>query len=611
MQLKAHGGLALLAAAAALLSACSLAGDVTPPPGQTGPLPTAGFTPTPALADLGYPLAPPAAAEGGLLFLEHCAACHGPSGQGDGELVAQLPAPPPDFTDPALARTRSPAALFAVITTGNIDALMPPFGASLSEAERWSLAAYVGTLSVAPAQLEQGQAVYTANCAACHGPTGQGDGPDAAGLSAAVPDFTDLPTMITRSPQALRAVVAGGDAFHPFAESLSAADQWAAVEAVRAFSYRYAAPEEVLAERTGTVTGQIVNGTAGVAAPGGLSVNLHSFTGSALIETFTVTADAAGAFAFDPVSYTPGRQFLLSTVYGGLTYASEVARFNAQGAPLNLTLPVYESTSDPGVVSVTQLHMFLEFQSATEVTVGQLYVFSNRSDRTYSATLDQLLLFNLPAGATALNVQNAVPERDFFRTADGFGMLSQVAPGDSTAQLLVSFRLPYAGRLNYSQGMPLPVDTVNLLVSDLGIKVTGPGLLYLGPQTVQGQTFQTFSAAALAAGAPLTFAATGAALTGATTPASGGGLAGTSPTGLAVGLGALALALLGIGLWLYLRPRPMPPALRREALLTQLAELDAAYAAGDLAQADYVAERAALKTALAEIWAAAQAEAGG
>jgi hypothetical protein len=160
--------------------------------------------------------------------------------------------------------------------------------------------------------------------------------------------------------------------------------------------------------------------------------------------------------------------------------------------------------------------------------------------------------------------------------------------------------------------MVLPVASVNVLVSDLGVRLTGPTLVNLGAQDFQGEAFQNFSAAGLAAGQALTFEVTGAAGTGTAGGAPGGlpGLANSTSTGLAIGLGALALALLGIGVWLYRRPgQPAEAAApdlaaRREELLQALADLDDAYAAGEVDQADYVAERADLKAELQEIWEA-------
>jgi len=354
-----------------------------------------------------------------------------------------------------------------------------------------------------------------------------------------------------------------------------------------------------LAERLGAITGQVVNGTAGGAAPAGVEVNLHSFEEQSLVETITTTTAADGTFAFDAVAYVPGRQFLLSAVYADVTYGSEVASFGAAGEPLTLELPVYERTTDTAVLAVEQMHMFLEFLNPGTVTIGQLYIFANNSDRTYAADGANLLQFNLPAGASVLDVQNAVLDQDYFRNADGFGALWQVQPGASGGQILFSFQLPYDEALEYSQVMHFPVASVNVLVSDLSVSLTGPNLLNLGAQNFQGQAFQNFSRSGLAAGDALAFEVTGAA--GAGGPAEPAVALGNS-TGLAIGLGALAVVLLGIGVWLYRRPARPDQARLREDLLQALVELDNAYEAGEVARDDYLAERAQLKADLVKVW---------
>jgi len=599
-----------LGLAALWLAGCSLAGDVTPPPNAT-PLfqatPTvegqANVTATPSMPDVGYPLSAPSAAEGGALYLNHCAACHGPTGAGDGEMAAQLTTQPPDFSDPAFARARSPRDLYTVITDGRIDNLMPPFGDSLSEAERWSLAAFVYTLSTPPEQLAAGQAVYAANCAACHGDGGQGDGPQATGLDPAPPDFTDPAALIGQTGQAWFALASGGDAQHPFA-ALPEADRWAALAAVRAFAYAYADPADLLLERPGTVIGHIVNQTGGSLVPPGLTVNLHSFEGQTLLGTLTTTAAADGAFSFPAVPYRPGRQFIVTSAYQNVTYGSEVGRFNAHGDPLALTLPIYDQTTDPGGLVVEELHMFLEFNSAGELTVGQLFVFGNTGDLTFAATRDHPLHFSLPPGATSLDVQNAVIDQDYYLTADGFAALWQVPPGSNAGQILFSYRLPYTGRLAFNQVLDYPVTTANLLLSDFGVRLSGPGLVDQGPQNFQGQPFQNYIGTGLPAGQALAFDLEGAAGTGATTPP---GLSSSETANLSIGLGALALVLLGAGFYLYRRPARPDRAATRDSLLDALAQLDDAYAAGEVAAADYAAERAELKAALQRVWKTKQA----
>ncbi|MEJ1978998.1 MAG: CopD family protein [Acetobacteraceae bacterium] len=87
-----------------------------------------------------------AIAQGAALFPDHCAACHGPGGHGDGPAAAGLPVPPADLTAGHLW-DHSDGELFWWLTHG-IDApeggqAMPGFAASLSEDERWDLIDFI------------------------------------------------------------------------------------------------------------------------------------------------------------------------------------------------------------------------------------------------------------------------------------------------------------------------------------------------------------------------------------------------------------------------------------------------------------------------------------
>lgn len=60
------------------------------------------------------------------------------------------------------------------------------------------------------AQIEAGRGIFEANCAACHGPGGQGDGAAAAALDPKPRNLTDAAYMKTRSAETLRKVIAEG-----------------------------------------------------------------------------------------------------------------------------------------------------------------------------------------------------------------------------------------------------------------------------------------------------------------------------------------------------------------------------------------------------------------
>lgn len=71
-----------------------------------------------------------------------------------------------------------------------------PATAELGDAAIWDLVAFIWQSQTAPAALQTGQDLYSANCASCHGPGGAGDGPFAAMQPTAVPDLTDPAVML-------------------------------------------------------------------------------------------------------------------------------------------------------------------------------------------------------------------------------------------------------------------------------------------------------------------------------------------------------------------------------------------------------------------------------
>jgi hypothetical protein len=359
-------------------------------------------------------------------------------------------------------------------------------------------------------------------------------------------------------------------------------------------SYVYSAPEELTTEHEGRLTGQVVNSTPGGSVPAGLSVHVYGYEGQDVLTTLTGTVGADGTFSFDAVPFRIGRQFVATTVYNNITYASPIGAFDPSTRLLALSLPIYETTDDTAALAVDQVHIFLEFLTPDELTVGELYIFSNTGDRAYRATSANPLRFSLPAGAGGLTVQNAQENQDFVRTTDGFSMVTGVPPGSGTAQVLYSYKLPYAKGLKLEEKANYPIGSVNLLVSDLGLRVTGPNLQALGQQTFQGQAFQNFTRAALAPGDTLTVQISGA--VGEEPGAAG------RRTGLLVGAGALLATLAMVAVWYIRRPAAAPAARQQETLLQAIADLDDDYDGGQIAAADYRARRAKLKAELARLW---------
>lgn len=83
------------------------------------------------------------------LYAQHCAACHGIEGQGDGPAAAGMVPPPTDFRDAGRWGQRTLFGLYSTLSVGVDDTAMRGF-VELSEAERWDLAFLVGRMAVTP-----------------------------------------------------------------------------------------------------------------------------------------------------------------------------------------------------------------------------------------------------------------------------------------------------------------------------------------------------------------------------------------------------------------------------------------------------------------------------
>lgn len=79
------------------------------------------------------------------IFVTQCALCHGPKGDGKGELAADMKLNVPDFTKPDTLKGRTDGELFTIMGTGQDP--MPAQSGRLSDTHRWNLVNYLRMLS--------------------------------------------------------------------------------------------------------------------------------------------------------------------------------------------------------------------------------------------------------------------------------------------------------------------------------------------------------------------------------------------------------------------------------------------------------------------------------
>jgi high-affinity iron transporter len=121
----------------------------------------------------------PDRAQGAKLFAQHCMACHGAQGRGNGPLAKGMEPSPSNFHDEARMRQRSLYGLYNTITFGVGGTPMRGF-TELSDADRWALAFFAGGLRASAEQVAKGEALWR-----------QGEGKAA---------FDSMRALVTKSP---------------------------------------------------------------------------------------------------------------------------------------------------------------------------------------------------------------------------------------------------------------------------------------------------------------------------------------------------------------------------------------------------------------------------
>ncbi len=620
------------------LTACSLAADVTPPPNYQSPT-------APQAANIGptYPLVSPDPSLGAPIYAEKCAPCHGDSGLGDGPQAANLPNPPTAIGSPDVARQSVPADWYTIITQGDLARFMPGFSGSLSDKDRWDVLAYVYSLSASPDVLAQGQSLYQASCAGCHGPQGKGDGPQAASLAPAPLDLTGQEAMSQLSQQNLYDTIANGkgSSMPAFASNLSQDQTWAVTAYLRALTFASGPQKQLAAATTGSptsgtltppantpessaaaptpassgtpvvsqisVSGKITNGSGG-SVPSGLTVTLQGFDN--MQPTYKVTAplQADDTYSFSNVEMLTGRVFLASVEVNGTTFSSDVA--NPQSGSDTLTMPVtiYDTSTDTSVLSADRMHVFLDFSKPDTMQVVELYIISNPTNKVVVAPQagQAVLTFDLPAGASNLQFQDSTIGQRYVQTPNGFGDTLGVQPGSAQHQVLFAYDLPYPNKLSVDIPVSLPVKAAVVMLPDAGVSMQSSQLQDSGQQTVQGMNFHVFTSGELNLGSTLKLALSGKADQSASGAASSPG----SALNILIGGIVLVLALTGSSLWLYFKQRKLKPAPQAsdappeaaapdaDSLMDAIAALDDLYRAGKLPQEAYMQRRSELKAQL-------------
>ncbi len=546
-----------------------------------------------------------AAYRGARIFSERCVRCHGPLGKGDGPMAAQVPVRIADFTDPAFAENRSPQAIFDVIRNGRIENLMPPWKDTLSEDEIWDATAFVWSLHLGDMDFNASAVQYQSLCATCHGAQGEGNAQTPALAQA---------RWLAATEAEWRTAASGPD--HPTLPSADAEALRQAITFARSFSLGFNLTQ-AKAEGDGRLNVLVRNGTTGAILAGAV-VDLLIFEGTTLIQQRRATADTEGVARFEGLPTGTSWAFVATTTHNAIPFESELLQFEPGQSGLEAPLAVYEPGARPEDLRIMRGHWVLSLEDMSALDVGELYAFVNTSDRVYTGELDAnghrvVLTLELPPGATNIGVEGDSEGVRFIRLGNRVIDTLPFPPGQR--QILLRYSLPVQdGAVALGHPIGYPVDNLNLLAPDIGIRIEANDWLRREPLKTPSGDYLNFVLTNLPAGsapqARLSNISVAQVMASQMTnsqqiidPNAQPGLSGLP--WLPIVLAVMALLLFGGGTFVLARRQQarmaLLPALReqqKQALLHAIAELDNRFEAGELTEAAYQTQRRLLKARL-------------
>ena len=523
---------------------------------------------------------------GARIFRERCSECHGVKGDGWGELVrAGSVERPLDMRDYALVAPKSPLDWYGVITKGRIDQLMPPWENALSEKERWDVALFSYTQAYDEELLAAGQALWSERCANC-------------ALPAAIPPvFSDLDY-----GEILNREFFGGALRE---EEVGAAAAYARMSWLErdAASVRREAT-------TGEIRGQVRHGTAGGSVPAGTKIQLRYGSPAAGYTVAETTIDADLRFSLPVIPRREDFSYVIGAVYTGRLFSRRLPQFPAEAQ----TLTIYNETTDPQVVDVARIDIFVEPVTTEDwgagLHVSQLVGFRNASDRLYTSGRafddgrEAVLLLPFPRGARLLGDDQGgrfVLIEDIEDLPNSVIDTLPVAPG-ADHQIALEYFLPYQDGLDFQQDFSNRLDAeLRVTLSDSLTVDGGAFLAESDSPPVSGS--RVYAGRLTLDEAPrLAFRISGDPF--ATSSADPQIVTGDILPGLVAGTAALfGAALLSLG---WLRRRRVSGAREVDCLVAELARLDADHDQGRINHDLYHHRRRELKAKLAERMAAAE-----
>jgi hypothetical protein len=359
----------------------------------------------------------------------------------------------------------------------------------------------------------------------------------------------------------------------------------------------------------GAVGGRVLNQTAGGAATAGTPVVLVLFgrKEQAPIGQKTTQTDSDGRYSFSGLDRDPNIVYFTLARFQEVNYPTDQP-FQLQDQPsAESDIAVYDTTTADDAIKLESLNLLVTGTDKGIVQCMEMGALVNSGDRTFvtanpqDQAMARAIKFALPSGALNVQMQTGFSNQEVIPGVGGVQVTSPIPPGRH--QFALSFQLPYAGsNADVSLQVPYPAGSYTVYLPNSSMTLDGSPLKPGQPAQMGGQTYVPFSASNVPKATMIGGRITGLGATG-----------GLLPDQLTFISLAVVLFVLGGGVVVFgrrlgngpaPRPRYAPGAdseQERLELVVRLAVLDERFAAGEVSQRDYSAERERGKQRLREL----------
>lgn len=422
------------------------------------------------------------AAAGETIFLQNCAQCHGPTGDGDGPVMVAQNLSAPSLSDPERVVQGSPADWFRITHDGRIEYLMPPWGNQLTDAQIGDVVAWIWHLSTSPDELAEGARLW----AMVATPLGDRNWQTLA-LTTNHPAWAEAVT--ARLSEQQHPVPTAGELrlIQRYLQSLTLTPDWA----------------NPLRPGTGVLKGRIRQLSPSEPTEPPAAVRLQAQTEETVLGTYSASVATDGTFVLESVEPAPRILWTAQAEQANLDFESPPVRFDELGQAPELILDLYLPSATQEQLEVESLQLVLAL-SGNQLLVGQTISLINTLPWVFTGEVETPGMLpvtaRIPIDPAAGEVTLADFGRARFTAEDGFVLDSApIHPVSGRHQAVLGYSLPWPlADQRWRQAWSYPVRQATLLIAEVpGLESEPAGFVQFGERELDGQTFTVWQAADL------------------------------------------------------------------------------------------------------------------